>query len=151
MKIANYKLLLINMIVFFTTVLILLCLVIVLLIMVQRTSGGMGSALGGGTADQVLGAGSAAQLSKFTVYGILGFFVLSFVLYALYQFEAGDSKSSIRAGSSLPALNSESIPSESEGLFQQVETPVQSTIPNQSNSAPASISDESKAETNNSQ
>ena len=34
-----------------------------MLILIQRTSGGMGSALGGGTADQVLGAGSATQLS----------------------------------------------------------------------------------------
>ena len=59
--------------------------------LIQRTSGGMGSALGGGTADQVLGAGSAAQLSKFTVYGILGFFVLSFILYAFYQLEADNS------------------------------------------------------------
>ena len=75
------------MIVFLTTVLVLLCLLVVLLIMIQRTSGGMGSALGGGTADQMLGAGSAAQLSKFTVFGILGFFVLSFVLYAFYQRE----------------------------------------------------------------
>ena len=39
----------------------------------------MGSALGGGAADQVLGAGSA-QLTKLTVYGILGFFVLAIVL-----------------------------------------------------------------------
>ena len=29
---------------------------------------GMGSALGGGAADQVLGAGSAAQLTKMTVW-----------------------------------------------------------------------------------
>jgi len=64
------------MIVFLTTFLILVCLVVVLLIMIQRTSGGMGSALGGGAADQVLGAGSAAQLTKMTVWGILGFFCL---------------------------------------------------------------------------
>ena len=52
------------MTIFLTTLLILLCLVIVLLILIQRTSGGMGSALGGGAADQVLGAGSAAQLDQ---------------------------------------------------------------------------------------
>ena len=73
------------MIVILTTLLILLCLVVVLLILIQRSSGGMGSALGGGAADQVLGAGSAAQLTKLTVYGILGFFILSFALYAFYQ------------------------------------------------------------------
>ena len=65
--------------------------VVVLLILIQRSSGGMGSALGGGAADQVLGAGSAAQLTKLTVYGILGFFILSFALYAFYQNEADSS------------------------------------------------------------
>ena len=89
------------MIVFLTTVLVLLCLLVILLILIQRTSGGMGSALGGGAADQVLGAGSAAQLSKITVYGILGFFVLSFALYAFYQKEADRSEQVIRAGETL--------------------------------------------------
>ena len=98
------------MIVFLTTVLVLLCLLVVLLIMIQRTSGGMGSALGGGTADQVLGAGSAAQLSKFTVYGILGFFVLSFVLYAFYQMEADSSQGLLRTGAT-PALESNQVDS----------------------------------------
>jgi protein translocase SecG subunit len=96
------------MIVFLTTILVLLCLLVVLLIMIQRTSGGMGSALGGGTADQVLGAGSAAQLSKFTVYGILGFFVLSFVLYAFYQNEAESSQEVFRQGVA-PAVQSDSV------------------------------------------
>ena len=77
---------------FLTTILILLCLLIVLLVMLQRSSGGMGSALGGGAADQVLGAGSAAQLTKYTVWSILGFFVLSFALYYFYQSEAGSNQ-----------------------------------------------------------
>ena len=68
----------------------------------------MGSALGGGTADQVLGAGSAAQLSKFTVYGILGFFVLSFVLYAFYQMEADSAQGLLRTGAT-PALETNQI------------------------------------------
>ena len=37
-----------------TLLLIFLCIAIVMLILIQRTSGGMGSALGGGAADQVL-------------------------------------------------------------------------------------------------
>ena len=94
------------MIVFLTTVLVLLCLLVILLILIQRTSGGMGSALGGGAADQVLGAGSAAQLSKITVYGILGFFVLSFALYAFYQKEADRSEQVIRAGET-PSIESD--------------------------------------------
>ena len=96
------------MTVFLTTVLVLLCLVVVLLIMFQRTSGGMGSALGGGPADQMLGAGSAAQLSKLTVYGILGFFVLSFVLYAFYQRQADNPDNLLRKGET-PALDADPI------------------------------------------
>ena len=96
------------MTVFLTTVLVLLCLVVVLLIMFLRTSGGMGSALGGGTADQMLGAGSAAQLSKLTVYGILGFFVLSFVLYAFYQRQADNPDNLLRKGET-PALDADPI------------------------------------------
>lgn len=98
------------MIVILTTLLILLCLVVVLLIMIQRTSGGMGSALGGGAADQVLGAGSAAQLTKMTVWGILGFFVLSFALYAYYQSEAGESEELQRLGNGTPSLQPISVP-----------------------------------------
>lgn len=108
------------MIVFFTTVLVLLCLLVILLIMIQRTSGGMGSALGGGAADQVLGAGSAAHLSKFTVYGILGFFILSFVLYAFYQSEAESSQQVLRQGSA-PAL--ESAPADAGGRPSSAENP----------------------------
>ena len=106
------------MIVFLTTILILLCLAVVLLILIQRTSGGMGSALGGGAADQYLGAGSAAQLSKLTVWGILFFFILSFGLYALYQSEAGVGSGLQRSGNLAPVITSgdialpESVPAE---------------------------------------
>lgn len=95
------------MIVILTTLLILLCLVVVLLIMIQRTSGGMGSALGGGAADQVLGAGSAAQLTKMTVWFILGYFILSFALYAFYQNEAGGSDELQRLGTDIPVLQTD--------------------------------------------
>ncbi|SVE51562.1 uncharacterized protein METZ01_LOCUS504416, partial [marine metagenome] len=97
------------MIVFLTTILILLCLFIVLLVLLQRSSGGMGSALGGGAADQMLGAGSGAQLTKYTVWSILGFFVLSFALYVFYQSEAGDEDALRRTGGN-PALSGPPIP-----------------------------------------
>ena len=99
------------MIVFLTTVLILICIIVVLLIMIQRTSGGMGSALGGGAADQVLGAGSAAQLTRFTVYGIVGFFIMAFVLYGFYQNESADADSLIRTGVETPVLQTAPEPS----------------------------------------
>ena len=92
------------MIVFLTTILILLCLAVVLLILIQRTSGGMGSALGGGAADQYLGAGSAAQLSKLTVWGIFFFFLLSFGLYALYQSDASSGDQLLRSGNVAPEV-----------------------------------------------
>lgn len=98
------------MIVFLTTLLILLCLAIVLLILIQRTSGGMGSALGGGAADQYLGAGSAAQLTKLTVWGILFFFILSFGLYALYQNEAGVDDQLLRSENTLPEVIPSDLP-----------------------------------------
>ena len=74
---------------FLTIILVLLSLFLVLLILLQRTSGGMGSALGGGAADQVFGGGSAAVLTKWTVWGILLFFVVSFALYLINQSNAG--------------------------------------------------------------
>jgi protein translocase SecG subunit len=120
------------MIVILTTLLILLCLVVVLLILIQRTSGGMGSALGGGAADQVLGAGSAAQLTKLTVASIAGFFILSFVLYALYQNEAGSGDELQRLGSGEPAILPSAVPSlsETEPDANPVESPsIQSEKP----------------------
>jgi len=48
----------------------------------------MGSALGGGAADQVFGGGSAAVLTKWTVWGVLGFFTVAFALYLINQSNA---------------------------------------------------------------
>ena len=122
------------MIVFLTTLLILVCFVVVLLIMIQRTSGGMGSALGGGTADQVLGAGSAAQLTKMTVWGILGFFVLSFALYAFYQSEAGSSEELQRLGTGTPVLQpnpTDPLPGSAPvSTLSPVEVPVTTPVEN---------------------
>jgi protein translocase SecG subunit len=103
-----------------TLLLIFLCIVVVMLIMIQRTSGGMGSALGGGAADQVLGAGSAAQLTKMTVWGILGFFILSFALYALYQGEAADSEKLLRTGDT-PVLQPEGGPTGNAGIANDLD------------------------------
>lgn len=49
----------------------------------------MGSALGGGAADQVFGGGSAAVLTKWTVWCVLGFFLIAFGLYLINQSNAG--------------------------------------------------------------
>ena len=119
-----------DMIVFLTTLLILLCLAVVLLILIQRTSGGMGSALGGGTADQYLGAGSAAQLSKLTVWAILFFFVLSFGLYALYQSEASSGDELLRSGSVAPSVVPDDLQlPESKTIDPSEEAPVPDNLP----------------------
>ena len=116
---------------FLTLLLIFICIVVVMLIMIQRTSGGMGSALGGGAADQVLGAGSAAQLTKMTVWGILGFFILSFTLYALYQGEAADSEKLLRTGGT-PVVQPEAGPTGNAGIGN-------SLVPNPTNQQPPAL------------
>ena len=120
-----------TMITFLTLLLIFLCIVVVMLIMIQRTSGGMGSALGGGAADQVLGAGSAAQLTKMTVWGILGFFILSFALYALYQNDAADGENLLRTGDT-PALQPGTGPTGNAGIANDL-------VPDATNQQPPAL------------
>ena len=71
------------MIIILTTILVLLCLLVVMLILIQRTSGGMGSALGGGTADQVLGAVLPHNYPSLRYMESLAFFLfyLSFCMH----------------------------------------------------------------------
>ena len=45
-----------------------------------------------------------------TVWGILGFVILSFTLYALYQSEAGESDELQRLGTGTPVLQPNVIP-----------------------------------------
>ena len=130
------------MIVILTTILVLLCLLVVMLILIQRTSGGMGSALGGGTADQVLGAGSAAQLSKFTVWNPW-LFVLSFILYAFYQLEADNSGNLLRTGAT-PAL----VPDPVQPLEAQVPVPDVVEVPPAPEAPTATVPDTPKATEN---
>ena len=64
-------------------ILILLCLFTVLVVMVQKPKGdgGMGAALGGGSMEAALGAETSSLLTRITIYVVIGFFVLTFVLY----------------------------------------------------------------------
>ena len=63
--------------------LFLVCILVVLVILMQRPSAnaGMGSALGGGAAETVVGGESANVLSKMTTFLTVTLFVLSFGLY----------------------------------------------------------------------
>ncbi len=67
----------------FTILLLLLCAFIVLVILMQRPSAnsGMGSALGGGAAESAFGAQTGNVLTRVTIYGAVGFFVLCLGLY----------------------------------------------------------------------
>jgi preprotein translocase subunit SecG len=66
-----------------TIVLIIVSLFLVLLVLAQpaKSDGGMGSALGGGMAESVLGGSHGTVTSKLTIKMAIAFFVLSFVLY----------------------------------------------------------------------
>lgn len=81
------------LIVLFTAGLILLCGFLTLVILMQKSSGnaGMGSALGGGAAESAFGGQTSSVLSKATIYGIAGFFVLVFSLYLTHMAVAKES------------------------------------------------------------
>ena len=72
------------LIVLFTILLVLICFAILLLVLVQKPSSqGMGSAISGGDgiAESAFGTESGKVLRKFTIYSIILFFSLSFILY----------------------------------------------------------------------
>jgi preprotein translocase subunit SecG len=71
------------LIVLFTTILLILSAFVVLVILMQKPSAnaGMGSALGGGAAEQAFGGDAANVLTRTTVFSIIGFFILAFGLY----------------------------------------------------------------------
>ena len=63
-------------------VLVLLCGWLILLILMQKPSAnaGMGAALGGGAAESAFGGEASNVLTRWTVYGIVTFFVISLFL-----------------------------------------------------------------------
>lgn len=69
-----------------TIALIIISAVTVLVILMQRptSNGGLGSALGGGAAEMAFGGDTTRVLNKWTIYGTVSFFVLSFALSMLY-------------------------------------------------------------------
>jgi len=73
-----------------TFVLIITSLVLVFLVLMQRakTDGGMGSAMGGGAMESTFGADTNNVLSSATIKGAIVFFVVSFVLYLAYIYQA---------------------------------------------------------------
>lgn len=76
--------------------LVFLCGWLVLLILMQKPSAnaGMGAALGGGAAESAFGGEASNVLVRWTVYGIVAFFVitLSLTLGQVYQHHHGTVK-----------------------------------------------------------
>lgn len=75
-----------------TVVLILLSLFIVLLVLLQRgaANAGLGTAFGGDAMSSAFGTETGNFLSKATIWGCVGFFVLTFSLYLGHMARTGD-------------------------------------------------------------
>lgn len=78
---------------FFSVILILVSIFITLIVLMQRPSAnaGMGSSLGAGIAESAFGGESSNVLTRYTIYAIVGFFILSFGLYLASMNRFGNS------------------------------------------------------------
>lgn len=76
---------------FLTFLLIIISLFMVLVILMQRgsSSGGMGSAFGGGVAESAFGAETTNILTRATKWAATAFFVIALILYLLYMSQKG--------------------------------------------------------------
>jgi len=74
----------------FTVVLVIDCLFLILLVLVQlpKKEAGIGQAFGGSTTDALFGAGSGNALTKMTKYATAIFFVLTLMIYIMYNHQA---------------------------------------------------------------
>ena len=76
--------------------LLFLCAWLILLILMQKPSAnaGMGAALGGGAAESAFGGEASNVLTRWTVYGVIGFFILtlSLSLGQIYRHHHDESK-----------------------------------------------------------
>jgi preprotein translocase subunit SecG len=93
-----------------TIVLIIVSLLLVLLVLAQpaKSDGGMGSALGGGMAESVLGGSHGTVTSKLTIKMAIAFFVLSFILYLGNVYQRSHASG---AGQALPNVTVPAMPS----------------------------------------
>lgn len=84
----------------FSVILVLISLFVMLIILMQRPSAnaGMGSSLGGGIAESAFGGESMNVLTRWTIYCIVGFFVIAFGLYLFYMNRYGANTGEIGAG-----------------------------------------------------
>ena len=103
-----------------TFVLILTSLFMVLVILMQRasSSGGMGSAFGGGVTESAFGADTTNILTRATKWSALGFFAISLALYLMYMSREGFSgETGESAPPDIPVVSEESVPVPESGTF----------------------------------
>ncbi|MFO7724485.1 MAG: preprotein translocase subunit SecG [Oceanipulchritudo sp.] len=103
-----------------TFILILVSLFMVLVILMQRasSSGGMGSAFGGGVTESAFGADTTNILTRATKWSALAFFAISLALYLMYMSRRGfDNGPEGSAPPEIPAASEEAAPMpESEAI-----------------------------------
>ena len=108
-----------------TLVLILISAFVVLLVLMQRTSqsGGMGAALGCGSAESAFGSDTNNILTKGTIYGIIAFFIVALGLFLLYQSAAADKLKVVNAGDLISAevVVEETVPVATDVIATAVE------------------------------
>ena len=77
----------------FTFLLILISIFMILVVLMQRasSSGGLGTAFGGGLADSAFGTDTGNILTKTTVYSAMAFCIISFGLYLGYMSMLGET------------------------------------------------------------
>ncbi len=76
----------------FTFLLIIISIFMILVVLMQRSSssGGLGTAFGGGITESTFGTDTGNILTKTTVYAAIAFFVISFGLYLGYMSMLGE-------------------------------------------------------------
>ena len=78
----------------------------ILLVLMQKNSqsSGMGSALGGGLTESTFGADSSNILTKVTIYTSIAFFIISLIVYLLYQSAASEEQMALDASEIAPVV-----------------------------------------------
>lgn len=122
-----------------TIVLILTCLVLTMLVLMQRpASSGMGSAISGGDgiAASAFGTESSKVLRKLSIYAIVVFFVLCFVLYLGNIAANQDNKNtatdvldiSVPEASTTIEVNEEAVPADVQSSIEEAADAVESGV-----------------------
>lgn len=111
----------------FSVILVLISLFVMLIILMQRPSAnsGMGSSLGGGIAESAFGGESVNVLTRWTIYCIVGFFVIAFGLYLFYMGRFGANVGEVGAGLPEITMTEASLPAAEHVPGILTETPAE--------------------------